>query len=51
MKYDSYEIEVDSNSVELTIDFDRTIHIQKNNLREALEEAIEVILENEGEEF
>lgn len=50
MKYDNYEIEVDSNSVELTIDFDRTILIKRNNLREALEEAIEVILENEGED-
>ena len=47
MKYDNYEIEVDSNSVELTIDFDRTILIKRNNLREALERAIEVILEND----
>lgn len=50
MKYDNYEIEVGTNYVDLTIDFDKNIHIQKNNLREALEEAIEVILENEGED-
>ena len=51
MEFNSYEIEITGyNSIELTIDYDETITIVKNNLREALDRATEIILEREGEE-
>ena len=51
MEFNSYQIEITGyNSIELTIDYDETITIVKNNLREALDRANEIILEREGEE-
>ena len=51
MECNNYQIEITCyNSIELTIDYDETITIVKNNLMEDLERATEIILEKEGEE-
>ena len=51
MECNNYQIEITGyNSIELTIDYDETITIVKNNLMEDLERATEIILEKEGEE-
>lgn len=51
MEFNNYGIEIiNYNTIELIIDYDETITIIKNNLRECLDRATEIILEREGEQ-